>query len=661
MKAYLGKSATLDTTAVAERCPMRREDFDPFDLSDPFPSYQRLRAETPVFYDETIGYWIVSRYADIKAVFEDWRSFSSENAQAPMRPLCHTSQAYAACLAADGLDRRLESLLGWLRPTDLRAVQAVSAEIRSAILKQILPPDVEAAIRVAFGRLAADCGGEVPVAVRSSATAEDMPDASFAGQQDTYLWVCGIDAVLHGVRRCWASLFNARAIIYRANHGIAHRDVFMAVGVQKMVNARVAGVAMTLDPGNGDRSKIVVDASWGIGELVVSGEITPDNYVVDKVMLTPVRCCIAEKPEMLLADREAGRLMRIVVPSAQRAVPCLTPDELITVARLAKAAERYYGTPQDIEWAIDPDLPARENVVLLQSRPETVWRRKSRPAPAGGARGHGVSSIAATLIAFKPLPPVVPIEDVRGGVGLDPTFELLANYDRAIQGAYRQWQYHFEFLNLGYAAYLDFFNYCKQAFPDIPDQAIAKMVQGIETDLFRPDEQLKALAKQAIELGIAEEISQGSVQSLFGRLRASEAGRRWLVAWEKAQEPWFNFTSGNGFYASDKYWADHPEIPLGYVRNYMVRLLRGDTIDRDLAALRAERDRITEEYATSLEKEARAVFEGKLGLARQVYPYVENHNFYIEHWSMGIFWRKMRELSRVLQREADLERLTDSC
>jgi pyruvate,water dikinase len=173
----------------------------------------------------------------------------------------------------------------------------------------------------------------------------------------------------------------------------------MAVGVQKMVNARVAGVAMTLDPGNGDRSKIVVDASWGVGELVVSGEITPDNYVVDKVMLTPVRCCIAEKPEMLLADREAGRLMRTVVPSAQRAVPCLTPDELVTVARLAKAAERYYGTPQDIEWAIDADLPARENAVLLQSRPETVWRRKSRPAPAGGAHGHGVSSIAATLIA----------------------------------------------------------------------------------------------------------------------------------------------------------------------------------------------------------------------------------------------------------------------
>jgi len=310
-----------------------------------------------------------------------------------------TSQAYAEFLAVDGLDCRLESLLRRLGSTDLRGAEAVSAEMRSAILEQMLPPDVEAAIRVAFAQLAAHCGGEVPVAVRSSATAEDLPDASFAGQQDTYLWVCGVDAVLQGVRRCWASLFNARAIIYRANHGITQRDVFMAVGVQKMVNARVAGVAMTLDPGNGDRSKIVVDANWGVGELVVSGEITPDNYVVDKVMLTPVRCRIAEKRKMLVPDREARRLTRRIVPPAQRAVPCLTPDELVTVARLAKAAERHYRTPQDIEWAIDADLPAGDNVVLLQSRPETVWSRKSPPAPAGSAHGHGVSSIAATLIA----------------------------------------------------------------------------------------------------------------------------------------------------------------------------------------------------------------------------------------------------------------------
>ena len=147
------------------------------------------------------------------------------------------------------------------------------------------------------------------------------------------------------------------------------------------------------------------------------------------------------------------------------------------------------------------------------------WKRKVR------------STIAdLEAIAFKPLPPVVPIEDITSGLGLDPTFEMLANYDRAIQGVYRQWQYHFEFLNLGYAAYLDFFNYCKQAFPDIPDQAIAKMVQGIEMELFRPDEELKALAKRAIQLGITEQLAQGSVQSVLETLRGSEGGRSWLVA-----------------------------------------------------------------------------------------------------------------------------------
>jgi pyruvate, water dikinase len=329
-------------------------------------------------------------------------------ARVPVPPgFAVTSEAYAAFLSVDGLDRHLEGLLRRLDSTDLCGVESLSAEMRSAILEQNLPTDVEGAIRSGFSRLATLCGGEVPVAVRSSATAEDLPDASFAGQQDTYLWVCGIEAVLQEVRRCWASLFNARAIIYRAHHGIAHHDVLMAVGVQKMVNARVAGVAMTLDPANGDRSKIVIDASWGLGELVVSGEITPDNYVVDKVMLTPVRRRIAEKREMLVPDREAGRLVRRAVPLAQRAVPCLTPDELTAVARLAKAAERHYRTPQDIEWAVDADLPERDNVVLLQSRPETVWRVKPRRAPASGAQGHDVSSIAATLIApltAKPAP-----------------------------------------------------------------------------------------------------------------------------------------------------------------------------------------------------------------------------------------------------------------
>src|SRR5699024_10673977 len=134
-------------------------------------------------------------------------------------------------------------------------------------------------------QLMEQCGGEVPVAVRSSATAEDLPDASFAGQQDTYLWQIGIDAVTEHIRKCWASLYTARAIIYRLKNNIPNEGLSMAVVVQKMVNARVAGVAMTLNPSNGDRSKVTIDSSWVVGEMVVSGEVTPDNIILDKVTL----------------------------------------------------------------------------------------------------------------------------------------------------------------------------------------------------------------------------------------------------------------------------------------------------------------------------------------------------------------------------------------
>jgi pyruvate,water dikinase len=253
-------------------------------------------------------------------------------------------------------------------------------------------------------------------------------------------------------------------------------------------------------------------------------------------------------------------------------------------------------------------------------------------------------------LEFEPLPDVVPLEWIKGGVGLDPTYDLLANYNRAIELCYKAYQYHFEFLNLGYVAYLDFFGFCKEAFPDIPDLAIAKMVQGIEVDLFKPDDELKRLAKLAVQLGVAEAVKAGGIE---------EAGAEWLDEWKTAQDPWFNYSSGNGMYSDDKVWLDHPEIPLGYLRSYVEQVERGEDIDRPLAAVAAERERITSEYRALLpDDEARAAFDGKLGLARTVFPYVENHNFYIEHWSMAVFWRKIRKLGQVLAdagfwREAD--------
>jgi pyruvate, water dikinase len=229
-------------------------------------------------------------------------------------------------------------------------------------------------------------------------------------------------------------------------------------------------------------------------------------------------------------------------------------------------------------------------------------------------------------IDFQPLPEIIPMEWVTEGVGLDPTDDMIASYNRAIELCYRAYQYHFEFLNLGYAAYLDFFGFCKESFPDIPDQAIAKMVQGVEVDLFRPDDELKKLAKLAVALGLADALRSGDVDTTLARLAGEPGGSEWLEAWRDAQDPWFNYSSGNGFYCTDKVWLDYLDIPLGFIRDYIGRLEAGYTIDRPTEAVAAERERI----------------------ARVVFPYVENHNFYIEHWTMSIFWRKVRQLGQVL-------------
>ncbi|MEV5952491.1 PEP-utilizing enzyme [Streptomyces sp. NPDC051987] len=254
-------------------------------------------------------------------------------------------------------------------------------------------------------------------------------------------------------------------------------------------------------------------------------------------------------------------------------------------------------------------------------------------------------------ISFSELPEVQPYEDVEAGSGLGAGDALLGGYDRLLALCHHAWQYHFEFLNLGYAAYLDFFQFCKQQFPDIPDQGIAAMVTGVEMELFRPDDELRKLAKLAVRLGVDRALTVPDPgEHTLTLLSREPGGRDWLDAWQAARDPWFNFTSGNGLYSDDRYWRDTPSLPLGYVRDYILRLRRGEAIDRRLAELAAERERVTGEYGALLDSPARADFEAKLRLARQVYPYVENHNFYIEHWTMGVFWRKARELSALLHR-----------
>lgn len=262
------------------------------------------------------------------------------------------------------------------------------------------------------------------------------------------------------------------------------------------------------------------------------------------------------------------------------------------------------------------------------------------------------SKVRATIdemeeLTFEALPDVVPFDDIVSGKAMDGSQVLMENYDRLIALLYRNWQYHFEFLNLGYLAYLDFFGFCKEVFPGIPDQAIAKMVQGVDMELFRPDDELKKLAVKAVELGIQSAFADtDDVEGTLRRVREA-GGEGWIADYEAAQDPWFNFTVGNGFYGHDKYWLEHQDIPLGYIKDYVRRVDAGHDIMRPVAELTAEKERIVAEYRELLAPDVQAQFDAKLGLAATAYPYVENHNFYIEHWTMGVFWRKVRELARV--------------
>ena len=292
---------------------------------------------------------------------------------------------FDAFIDAAGIHQEIASKLATLDPDDVVAVDAVSASIRDAITSRLVPPALRDEVIAAYDGLQARFDREVAVAVRPSATAEDLPGASFAGQQDTYLWVAGRDSVLKHVRSCWASLYTSRAILYRLKNGIPSEGLSIAVAVQKMVNSRASGVAITMNPTNGDRSKIIIDASYGVGEMVVSGQVTPDNVMVDKVTFAVVAQSIGDKHAELVPDFGLGRLVERPVDDERRGRRCLRDDEVTAVASMAKRAEKHFGCPQDIEWAFDSDLPDGANLLLLQSRPETV--HSSRPAPAPSTTG----------------------------------------------------------------------------------------------------------------------------------------------------------------------------------------------------------------------------------------------------------------------------------
>ena len=319
-------------------------------------------------------------------------------AEMPVPPgFAVTTTAFDEFIDGAGLAAPIEQLLADVDAEAVSDVDRVSAQIRDWLCSHPMPGRIRDDFAVAYDQLQARFARPVPVAVRSSATAEDLPDASFAGQQDTYLWLTDLDSVDEHVRRCWASLYTSRAITYRLKNHIPNEGLSMSVAVQKMVNARVAGVAMTLDPTTGDRSMIAIDASWGVGESVVSGIVTPDNIKVDKVMLTEVERIIGDKHLELVPDTDAGSLVEREVAPTLRDVCCLSHSEIQAIARIAKLAERHFGRPQDIEWALDADLPDGENLMLLQSRPETVWSTRSETISSN--TGVGIGAITQSLMA----------------------------------------------------------------------------------------------------------------------------------------------------------------------------------------------------------------------------------------------------------------------
>ncbi|SEH67893.1 pyruvate, water dikinase [Halopenitus malekzadehii] len=295
---------------------------------------------------------------------------AGENVQVPPG-VAVTTAFYDAFLEARSLDEYIADRIAEVDIDDDEAVAAASREIRDRITNASLPSFLAEELQSSWERLQERTRtAELQVAVRSSATAEDLPDASFAGQQDTYLNVTDLETVTQRTKECMASLFTERAITYRAKHGFDRDEVRISVGIQKMVEARSSGVMFTVNPANGDRSKVRIESNWGLGEAVVSGIVTPDSFLVDKPVYKIVDRNVPEK-DVMTVPTDAGT-EEVDIDDDKRDVPSVTADELIGLTDLATTIEDHYDEPQDIEWAIEGEGEDKR-YFILQSRPETAW------------------------------------------------------------------------------------------------------------------------------------------------------------------------------------------------------------------------------------------------------------------------------------------------
>jgi pyruvate,water dikinase len=321
-----------------------------------------------------------------------------------------SASAFHAFLATGGLGERIAGALEGARGGDVGAVQAAAEAIRAAVVAQPVPDAMREEIASRYGALAAEAGDdpEPPVAVRSSAVGEDSGEATFAGQQESYLWVRGAEAVCDAVRDCWASTFSAPAIAYRARMA-ADRLPEMGVTVQLMVDAVVSGVLFTCNPVSGDPSIVAINASWGLGLGVVGGEVTPDDYLLSKVTGEVVRERINAKHVEYRPAAGGRGTERVAVPEERQGVACLDEAQLGALVDVAQRVQRCFGGHQDVEWAIARGAEPPRSLYVLQSRPVTATgagAKEPEPAPAsalsmvmgtfgaGGAQGRDAAKEA---------------------------------------------------------------------------------------------------------------------------------------------------------------------------------------------------------------------------------------------------------------------------
>lgn len=300
-----------------------------------------------------------------------------------------TTDSYLDFITLTGIKDDILNEISDLKTGDIESLNTTSKKIQNLIINKPIPDKIRSAINDSYEELCVICEVEdLPVAVRSSATAEDLPNASFAGQQDTFLWIQGASQVFDKVQKCWASLWTARAIDYRIKNNFPHDKVLISVGVQKMVNARAAGVMFTLNPTDGDLSKVVIEGSWGLGETVVSGTVNPDKFVVDKIIMETTDKTISTKHIQCVYDPQNGETMEAPVNEAMQGLSCLDEQEVKGLVKMANKIEKHYGRPMDIEWSIDQDLKFPQNMFIVQARPETVWSQREKKSVLGKKSGY---------------------------------------------------------------------------------------------------------------------------------------------------------------------------------------------------------------------------------------------------------------------------------